>query len=466
MVNYKEELRIKLEEHFTFPNEAILKRFNEEYEYFSKKKMIEKMFLITYLKEELIKKGLNPLIKGELTYSLLAYILDIHPLCPLDNEVSKEYGVFGFNFTHYNFTTRKDNGSLIHICFLFDEYKEGFKESLDILSKLNIEFLNVIYNNSYSAIIYANNQYLFNIFSSENLNFFELDALFKDLNLKSKIKEIVEEPFPLECSVSNVVEDKDILNLLKKYDVNSNEMLYKIISLVVSEGTYKEGVNIEKVITSREELYDKLLTKLSEEEAYDIMSKVRRGKYKDNKYLLSNLVKDGFNEDELSGINCDYMASIFKIVEVFLYYKTLIYIINRIGDTFYDLNLDLLKNDYEVKNDTKLLVEKIKLYQDSKKDTIYNELIKEELNKLLKEDYIFLRLLINKRNSKDKKEYIYLYTSIDEISKKDLKDNYIGTISLKEDILKNSKEKDISIIINKNSLNYEIKINNIENRND
>ena len=466
MVNYKEELRIKLEEHFPFPNEAILKRFNEEYEYFSKKKMIEKMFLITYLKDELIKKGFHPLIKGELTYSLLAYILDIHPLCPLDNEVSKEYGVFGFNFTHYNFTTRKDNGSLIHICFLFDEYKEGFKESLDILSKLNIEFLNVIYNNSYSAIIYANNQYLFNIFSSENLNFFELDALFKDLNLKSKIKEIVEEPFPLECSVSNVVEDKDILNLLKKYDVNSNEMLYKIISLVVSEGTYKDGINIEKVITSREELYDKLLTKLSEEEAYDIMSKVRRGKYKDNKYLLSNLVKDGFNEDELSGINCDYMASIFKNVEVFLYYKTLIYIINRIGDTFYDLNLDLLKNDYEVKNDTKLLVEKIKLYQDSKKDTIYNELIKEELNKLLKEDYIFLRLLINKRNSKDKKEHIYLYTSIDEISKKDLKDNYVGTISLKEDILKNSKEEDKSIIINKNSLNYEIKINNIENRND
>ena len=154
-------------------------------------------------------------------------------------------------------------------------------------------------------------------------------------------------------------------------------MLYKIISLVISKGTYKEGVNIEKIITSREELYDKLLTKLSDEEAYEIMSKVRRGKYKDNKYLLSNLVKDGFNEDELSGINCDYMASIFKIVEVFLYYKTLIYIINRIGDTFYDLNLDLLKNDYEVKNGTKLLVEKIKLYQDSKKDTIYKELIKE-----------------------------------------------------------------------------------------
>ena len=70
MVNYKEELRIKLEEHFLFPNEAILKRFNEEYEYFSKKKMIEKMFLITYLKDELIKNQ-DFGYKGERDVSLL-----------------------------------------------------------------------------------------------------------------------------------------------------------------------------------------------------------------------------------------------------------------------------------------------------------------------------------------------------------------------------------------------------------
>ena len=61
------------------------------------------MIKLSLIKEELEKKGFNLFIEGKLRYSLLAYILNINPLCPLANEVSEKYGIIGFNLSHFKY---------------------------------------------------------------------------------------------------------------------------------------------------------------------------------------------------------------------------------------------------------------------------------------------------------------------------------------------------------------------------
>ena len=72
-MDYREKLKVKLEEKFFKPNKKIIDRFNEEYEYYQGKNMIKSMYLLSIIKEELEKKDIN------LINTCIDIILAIYP---------------------------------------------------------------------------------------------------------------------------------------------------------------------------------------------------------------------------------------------------------------------------------------------------------------------------------------------------------------------------------------------------
>ena len=156
MIDYKKELLIKLEEHFPFPSVQFIDRFNEEYEFYNSKNIIETLFLLFNIKNSLEEKGFHPIIKGEITYSLLAYLLDMHNLCPLDNDVAKEYGLFGFNVTQYQYPLKERDYPIIFIRFLLNEYDEALKFIPLLLKENLIDNFTVENSKVYSKFIFMN----------------------------------------------------------------------------------------------------------------------------------------------------------------------------------------------------------------------------------------------------------------------------------------------------------------------
>ena len=159
------------------------------------------------------------------------------------------------------------------------------------------------------------------IVPSDSLTFEKLDVLFKDLNLKSKIKEIIDYEFKYDKKLLyKVFENNEFyFRLINKYEINTNERLYKIESLGHSTGVYKEGINLDKIIVSSEDLFEKLLLVLNEEEARKLTDDIKYGKYINNQDLINYLVNKGLDKYEISCIISPNLSSLCNNIYAFLY---------------------------------------------------------------------------------------------------------------------------------------------------
>ena len=456
MIDYKKELLIKLEEHFPFPSVQIIDRFNEEYEFYNSKNIIETLFLLFNIKNSLEEKGFHPIIKGEITYSLLAYLLDMHNLCPLDNDVAKEYGLFGFNVTQYQYPLKERDYPIIFIRFLLNEYDEAL-EFIPLLLKENlIDNFTVENSKVYSKFIFNKSKELY-VGVSTYINFYELDLLFKEYNLKTKIKEIIEEPFSLKQPLKYLVHNDFYRRLINQYNVSTNEMLYKVIALGKSVGVYNKNTNLAEIVVTREEQYKLLCKYFEEDEAWKIAENIRKGRYYENSEIKEYLMSKGLTEGEVSGICCRYLTSLHPAIDSFLFYKALVYIYNHFDKEFYSNFKDLKILSYENNISTIFIVDKMKEIKNKDNDEkLLNELY-EDLNK-----YGYYFFIKREQEAKDKNNF-YIYTSLEEINVEDIEHLCSRTYSLDRSIIPNAIANNLKVIINPNSLNFELDISRFEN---
>lgn len=337
-MDYREKLKVKLEEKFFKPNKKIIDRFNEEYEYYQGKNMIKSMYLLSIIKEELEKKDINLIIGEILNYSLIAYILGINDLCPLDNELSEKYGIFGFGFTQYKYVIEERKRVQIVARHILDDTKKVAYEVITLLDKLNFDGVDTDYINKYQVNILIDNVNEISIRPCRSIRFFELNDLFSGLNLKSKIKDIINYEVKADKKLLKTVFNNNdfYCKLIDNYEINSNERLYRLESVGHSTGVYSSQMDIDRVIVSREELYKKLLTVIPNDEAFILTKNISAGKYHNNNDIVEYLVNKGIDKVEISSINCEYMSNLFTNIDIFLYYKALIYLINKYGYEFYN----------------------------------------------------------------------------------------------------------------------------------